>query len=145
MNQPSFTQTLFGFIVSGTRKNPVGEVLKPVLAASKHDALKLFQDLQDEEGFQPTGLISEQELKEQLAVLAHLKTQAPQTTQTGFIVGAQSHGSAKMVALLAESMDEALVTAVQTHADLEPTGCLSEGQAKKLLTMIDKVRLASND
>lgn len=148
MSQAFSKDTLLGFIVSGYRgkiSSSAGEVLKALLASSKKEALNLATESQIEGGFHPTGIISEAELKDQIAKLAILKVRNRETMQAGFIVGGKNvregiSESETMVSILADSIEEALAKAIDINPDFQPTGCLSETQVKVLLNMVEKIR-----
>lgn len=137
--------TLPGFIVSGHRGDAQDSnaALVAVLAENQEAAFEVASSA--DALFRPAGIITEADLKEQLAIIANLRAQNPLSNDHGYVVGGYvgdvpANESSGMIAILATSSDAAIVQSVEVQSDFHPTGCLSEADLKKYAAAIERLR-----
>lgn len=146
-NPPPDQPISVGFIVSGRRSTSDGRVvpaLVPVLAFTPTEAFQTAVDADSD--FYPSGCISEIELKEQMTLIAELRSENPGLEALGFVVGGfvgnAGTGEEKSIAVLADGMQEAIRQAARLVPGFRPAGCLNEADIKGFLKQISQLRQA---
>lgn len=138
-----------GFIVSGHRgaeRSNDNAALVAVLAENQETAIAVASS--SDALFRPTGIIAEDDLQEQLTILAELRAKNPESKDLGFVVGGYvgeepTNEKSGMIAILAASSDAAIVQSVEIEPDFHPAGCLYEGDLKNYAEAIQRLRTTS--